>query len=153
MRHRLRLKTKLVLAISGMVTAIVVTYASLYVFQIVRQRLNDTYDSGDFVAHQIFDAARQALELDLSGVPIDLSDPEALRKAAENSLQTDTGLNTLVQSVIGYSRPIYDVAVADVKGHALLHTDPSMMQPGRMLPDREDFGQIVHGGWRRQLSI
>ena len=152
MLPRLRLKTKLVLAISSMAAAIVLAYASIYISQIVRQRLNDTYDSGDFVAHQIFDTARQALEMDLSSPQVDVNDPAAVRKASEESLQTDSGLNTLVQSVLGYSRPIYDVAVADTDGRALLHTDPHMMDV-RSLPAREDFARVVHGGWIRQLSI
>jgi signal transduction histidine kinase len=153
MFFRLRLKTKLVLAISGMVAAIVVAYASIYISQILKQRLNETYESGDFIAHQIFDAARQALEVDLANSPNTSADPEAIQKTAEESLQTDSGLNTLLESVIGYSRPIYDVAVADSQGRALLHTDPKIMSEQRVLPERQDFKQVAQGSWLHQLSI
>ena len=38
---RVRLKTKLVLAISGMVVAIVATFSTIYISRTVRQALND----------------------------------------------------------------------------------------------------------------
>jgi signal transduction histidine kinase len=150
---RFRLKTKLVLAISGMVTVVVVAFASTYISQIVRQRLTDTEETGDFIAHQIFDGARDALELDLSSTRLDTQNPEAIHEAAEEALQTDPGLNSLLQSVVGYSKPIYDAAVADNRGHALLHTDPKYMQQDRSLPSREEFSNVLQGGIRRQIAV
>ena len=149
---RLRLKTKLVLAISGMVAVVVVAFASIYISQMVRQRLNDTEETGDFIAHQIVDGVRDALELDLSSTKIDTQNPAAVREAAEEALQTDPGLNSLLQSVVGYSRPIYDAAVADGRGHALLHTDPKIMQGDQPLPSREEFNTVLQGGLRKQLA-
>src|SRR5215470_10631628 len=104
---RLRLKTKLVLAISGMAMALVVVFSSIYVLQIVRQRVQATYESGDLIAHQIFDFTRDALEVDLSSTQVDTSNPQSLREATEEILQTDPGLNTLMESILGYSNPIY----------------------------------------------
>src|SRR5947209_11651497 len=149
---RLRLKTKLVLAISGMVAVVVVGFASIYISQMVRQRLNDTEETGDFIAHQIVDGVRDALELDLSSTKIDSQNPDAVREAAEEALQTDPGLNSLLQSVVGYSRPVYDAAVADGRGHALLHTDPKIMQGNQPLPSREEFNTVLAGGLRKQLA-
>ena len=65
---RLRLKTKLVLAISGMVVAVVATLSFLYVSRLVQNRMDEAYQTGDFVAHQVFHATRQALEADLNAV-------------------------------------------------------------------------------------
>jgi len=70
---RLRLKTKLVLAITAMVLALVVTLSWIYVSQLMRQRVQETYQSADFVAHQILTGARQALEIDLESTRIDLT--------------------------------------------------------------------------------
>ena len=153
MRPRLRLKTKLVLAISGMVVALVVTFCSLYVLQIVRQRVQDTYDTGDLVAHQIFWMTHQALEIDLSSTQIDSSNPQAVREATEEILQTDPGLNSTMQSILGYWLPIYDAAVADVDGRALLHTDPTAALKGDPLPVRENFSAVRDGSIRRQLAM
>jgi len=153
MRPRLRLKTKLVLAISGMVVALVVTFCSLYVLQIVRQRVQDTYDNGDFVAHQVFWMTREALEVDLTSTQIDTSDPRAVRQATEEILQTDPGLNSLMQSIVGYSRPIYDAAVVDADGRTLLHTDPTFALKGDPLPVRESFAVVRDGTIRQQLAV
>lgn len=149
----LRLKTKLVLAITGIVTAVVVAFCAIYISQIVRQRILETYESGDFVAHQIFDATRQALEVDLSSTRTDLNNPKDVRDAEEEILQTDPGLNSLMQSIVGYSRPIYDVAIADSEGLALLHTDANVAPKSQLLPSREDFRAVRDGGLRRQLAM
>ncbi len=52
---RMRLKTKLVLAISSMVFALVAIFCYLYVSHLVRQRTAEAYDSADFVAKEIRD--------------------------------------------------------------------------------------------------
>src|SRR5438270_11029200 len=96
---RMRLKTKLVLAISGMVVAVVVGFSTVYISQIVRQRVNDTYENADFSAQQVFEAAREALDVDLSSTRINPNDPRQMRDAAEELLQTDPGLNSLLQSI------------------------------------------------------
>ena len=56
---RIRLKTKLVLAISSMVFALVAVFSYLYVSHMVRQRTAEAYDSADFVAKQIRESARE----------------------------------------------------------------------------------------------
>src|SRR5919201_1038217 len=149
----MRLKTKLVLAISGMVVAVVAAFSTIYISQIVRQRINETYSDGDFVAHQIFHGTREALELDFSSTHLDTRNPKALRAATEEALQTDPGLNSLLQSIVGYSPTIYDVAIADVDGRPLLHSDPELLIKGAVLPMREDFRNVRDGGIRRQLNI
>ena len=56
---RIRLKTKLVLAISGMVFALVAIFSYLYVSHLVRQRTADVYDSADFIAKEMRERARE----------------------------------------------------------------------------------------------
>src|SRR5260370_3412828 len=149
----MRLKTKLVLAISGMVMALVVASSSIYVLQIVHQRVQDTYDNGDFVAHQIFFVTHEALEADLSSAQVDTSNPQAVREATEEILETDPGLNSLMQSIVGYSRPSYDVAIAGPDGRALLHTDSMVALSGNPLPVRENFKVVRDGSFRQQLAM
>src|SRR5438270_8369733 len=150
---RLRLKTKLVLAISTLVVAIVAAFATIYISQIVRQRVDESYNSGNFVAHQIFHSSRELLELDLSSTRVDTNNPQAVLEAAEESLQTDPGLNSLLQSIVGYSPIIYDVAIADSRGRPLLHSDPDFMLLKKSLPSREDFRSVRDGGFRRQIEV
>jgi PAS domain S-box-containing protein len=149
----MRLKTKLVLAISGMVLAVVTAFSTIYISQLVRQRINETFNDADFVAHQIFHGTRQALELDFSSTRLDPKNRTAMQAALEETLQTDPGLNSLLQSIVGYSPTIYDVAIADAQGHPLLHSDPELPTKTSVLPQREDFRNVRDGGFRRQLAI
>ncbi len=149
----MRLKTKLVLAISGMVVAVVAAFSTIYISQLVRQRINETFNDADFVAHQMFHGTREALELDLSSTRLDPKNRAAMKAAVEETLQTDPGLNSLLQSIVGYSPTIYDVAIADAEGRPLLHSDPALPTKTAALPVREDFRNVRDGGFRRQLEI
>ncbi len=148
---RVRLKTKLVLAISGMVVAVVATFSTIYISRTVRQALTDAYGNADFVGHQVFHLTRDALAVDLSNSKIDLDNPEAVRPAVEEALQSDPGLSSLLQSVIGYSPTIYDVSIVDASGRALLHTDAD--QIGKTIPQREELIAVVSGSFRRQMEV
>ncbi len=146
----LRLKTKLVLAITSMVVVVVTTLSSIYISQIVKQRLDETYQSGEFVCLEVFDATRGALEEDLDPDKINLRDAKALHEATEESLQTDAALNTVMQSTVAYLPTIYDVAVTDIDDVALVHTDGKMI--GKKVPVREDLSVIRAGGFWRQVQ-
>jgi len=148
---RLRLKTKLVLSISAMVVALVAALSWIYVSQMVHQRVVESYAGADFVAHQILHGARQALEIDLSATRVDTSDPKKVHDAIEEILQTDAGLNGLLQSIVGYSPTIYDAAIADSDGIAMLHTDPGSLD--KPLPRREELSRLRDGSILEQLSV
>src|SRR3954471_17844785 len=140
----LRLKTKLVLAITTMVVVLVATLSSIYISQLIKQRVDEAFQNGEFVASEVFQSTREALETDLANERLDLSDEKVLQSAIEESLQTDAGLNSLMQSIVGYSPTIYDVAVANASGHAIVHTDGNMT--GKLLPGREEFSSVRNGG-------
>ena len=146
----LRLKTKLVFAITGMVVAIVATLSTLYVSEVVHQRIQQAYNDGDFIAHEIFSVARDALETDFSDRRIDLNNPAEVESAVEETLQTDAGVNSLLESIVGYSPTIYDAAITNAKGRALLHTSESLS--GKIVDRREDFLSLVQGGTWKQLK-
>jgi PAS domain S-box-containing protein len=148
---RLRLKTKLVIAISAMVVALVSALSYIYVSQLLKQRMQDAYDSADFMSHQILNQARETLEVDYSNLRHDPSNPNAEHEAIEESLQTDPGLNSLLQSIVGYDPTIYDAAIVDTQGRALLHTDAAMQ--GKPVPSFDDLGRILRGGFRQQIRI
>jgi signal transduction histidine kinase len=148
---RMRLKTKLVLAISSMVFALVAIFCYLYVSHLVRQRTAEAYDSADFVAKDIRESARQASQVDLSSAFVNESDSKQVEEVLEQALKTDTGLNTLLQSVVGYSPTIFDAAIADVNGRAIVHTDPLAI--GKDVPAREDFQKLRGGSFLQQLKV
>lgn len=148
---RFRLKTKLVIAISGMVLALVSVLSYAYLSQLVRQRITETYEDGDFIAHQIYQVSRDALETDLSNTNVDQNNPEDVRHFIEANLAEDPGINTLIQSVVGYQPSVYEVAIADVHGNALLHSVSDLQ--GKPLPSREPFSNLRRASFWRQLKV
>jgi len=150
MLGRLRLKTKLVLAITSMVVVVVATLSSIYISQIIKQRLDETYQNGEFVCLEIFDATRAALEADLDPERVNFDDPAALRDAVEESLQTDAALNTVLQSTVAYLPTIYDVSITDAENKAIVHTDGSAI--GKVVLQREDLASIRSAGFWKQVQ-
>jgi PAS domain S-box-containing protein len=147
----LRLKTKLVFAITGMVLAIVATLSTVYVSQVVKLRLQETLDDGNFIAQEIFSVARDPLQVDLSNTKIDLDDPKQVEEAIEEVLQTDSGVNALLESVVSYSPTIQDASITGIDGRALVHTSPSLL--GKTIRAREDFSLIAGGSIWKQLKV
>jgi signal transduction histidine kinase len=147
----LRLKTKLVFAITGMVVAIVAALATFYVSEVVHQHIQEADNSSLLIGHHVFSVARDTLQTDLSTTKVDTSDPAQVAAATEELLQTDSALNALLDSVVGESPIIYDAAITDARGQALLHTNAAYF--GKILAQREDFSSVVNGGIRKQLKV
>lgn len=146
---RLRLKTKLVLAITAIVMAVVVSLSTIYVSQQVAHGINDAYQTGQFVALEVFHSSREALEVDFSDRRWDLQDPKQFQQAVEEILQTDPGLDSLLQSVIGYSPIIYDIGVVDNAGKAIVHNDANLI--GKRILPRESFSELRNRSIWQQL--
>jgi len=148
---QMRLKTKLVLAISGMVFALVAVFCYVYMSHLVRQRMREAYDSADFVAKEIRESARVASQHDLSRAFLDQNNPQQVEALLDEALRTDPGLNTLLNSVVGYSPIIFDAAITGVNGRAIVDTDPTAI--GTMTPQREDFARVLGGSFLEQLKV
>ena len=148
---RVRLKTKLVLAISGMVFVLVAIFCYIYISHRIRQSTTEANDGASFVAKEIQESARQATQIDLRQLNVDVDDPKMVQAALENRLQNDKGLNFLLQTILAYSRTTYDAAITDVNGRAIVHTDP--MAVGTQLEQRENYGVVVSASFARQLQI
>ncbi len=141
----MRLKTKLVLAITGLVFLVVTVLSWLFLEQLLAQRISQSYAANDMVARQILYSTQLALTNGLrSHSQLDPNDPTALRAAVLDVLQHDEGLNGLLSSVNRYAPTVFDVAVADRDGKALLSTDPT--QDNVTLPEREDYALLQHAG-------
>ena len=148
---RLRLKTKLVLAITGMVFVLVGLFSYVYVSHRLRQSTTEAYTRGDFVAKEIEDSARKATQVDLRKLEVDLDNPVLVQAALERRLQEDDGLNTLLQSILAYSYTIYDAGITDVEGRAIVHTDTSLL--GSRLERRDNYSDLLSANFFRQLQL
>ncbi|HVN20272.1 MAG TPA: ATP-binding protein [Dongiaceae bacterium] len=146
----LRRKTIIVLAITLMVTVMVSAFSYLYISQILRLRIANAYETASSLTLQLAYAAENAVP-DFSSTKVDTSDPQALKRALTEYIQTDVNLNNLMQSYPGDWRYIYDVAIVDVNGKALLHTNDSLL--GKVIPPRPQFESVVHANFRQQIRL
>jgi signal transduction histidine kinase len=145
----MRLKTKLVLAITGLVFILVTVLSALYLSQLLRQQVEQAYSSNDILAHQILYATRSAVDAGVRNRPVDPQNQAALREVVATALRKDEGLATLFNAVIRYSPTVFDISIADWNGETLLSTD--LGQLDRPVPARPDFGEIRNGSLLRLL--
>jgi signal transduction histidine kinase len=148
---RLRLKTKLVLAISGMVFVLVALFGYVYISHRLRQSTTEAYNRAEFVAKEIEESARGATQVKPNELEVDVNDPKLLQAALEKRLQNDKGLNTLLQSIVAYSFAVYDAGITDVNGRAIVHTDPSLV--GHLVEHRESYTDVLSANFFQQLRI
>jgi PAS domain S-box-containing protein len=147
---QLSLKTKLTLATALLVLAVVTLISALYVGRLTHQVIRQADDRAQFVAQQVFHAAQQALsDAAERGEAPASSSPTALREYVRRSLLASAGLNTLMESSVGFSRTIYEITVSDYQNTALLSSDPSL--PGQVVMPRASFNTVVNAPFLDQL--
>src|SRR6266849_2171573 len=140
----------IVLAITTLFTALVVGFSWIYLSQLLRQRLLWADETASQLTNQLEYAASKAVP-DLTSTRVNTNDPKAMRAAITNFLQTDTNLNDMLESVEGSSRIIYDAAIIDPAGVAILDTNPALN--GKPVPERPRLCVLRDAGFRRQLRL
>ena len=143
-------KAIIVLAITTLITALVLGFSWIYLSQFLRQRLLWADDTASMLTRQLEYSAAKAIP-DLTSTRIDTSNPKALRAAIADTLQTDTNLNDMLESVVGNSEIIYDAALVDLDGVAILDTNPALN--GKPVPARSSLSVLRDAHFRRQLQL
>src|SRR5258708_9997818 len=118
-------KFMIVFVITTLFTALVVCFSWIYLSQLLRQRLLWADETASQLTNQLEYAASRAVP-DLTSTRVDTNNPKALRAAITNYLHADTNLNDMLESVVGNSRIIYDAAIIDPNGVAILDTNPPL---------------------------
>ena len=125
-------------------------FSWIYLSQLLRQRLLWADETASMLTRQLEYTASKAVP-DLTSTRVDTSDPRALRAAVSEYLQTDSNLNDMLESVVGNSQIIYDAAIVDPFGTAILDTNPALN--GKPIPPRRDLIVLRDAGFRRQLRM
>jgi len=146
----MRRKTLIVLAITFMVAALVSLFSYLYISQILRQQITTTRDTASHLTSQLTYLADRAVP-DLTSTRVNINSPESVRQAIAYYLSTDSNLNNTLESVAGDWPYVYDAAVVDVYGKAILHTNPDLI--GKQIAARPDFQLLENARFRRQLRM
>src|ERR1035438_788411 len=137
----MRLKTKLVLAITTLVFLIAGSLSLVYVSQLLHSALQQTYDTNKMVANQIQFALRSALETGLKDQKVDPNNPAQLRNLEAEAVRNNDGLQAVIESVNRYSLTVYDINIADKQNSILLSTNPE--NEDKPLGPRPSYRQLL----------
>jgi len=146
----MRRRTKIVFLITFMVAVLVTGASYVYITQMLRQRIATVHETAMNLASQLAYLASNAAP-DLTSTRVDTNNPEAVRRGIAYYLGTDRDLNTLLDSMVGSFPAIYDAAILDSNGKALLHTDPNLI--GSKVTDRPDLSTLENARIRQQLQM
>src|ERR1700674_160533 len=140
----------IVFVITTLFTALVVGFSWIYLSQLLRQRLLWADETASQLTNQLEYAASKAVP-DLTSTRVDTNNPKALRAAITNFLRGDINLNDMLESVVGNSRIIYDAAIIDPNGVAILDTNPALN--GKPGPQRPRLSMLRDAPFLRQLRM
>ena len=143
-------KAIIVLAITTLITTLVLVFSWVYLSQFLRQRLFGADETASIFVRQLGYTAANATH-DQSSTRVDTSNPAALRAAIIEDLQTDPNLNDMLASIVGNSDIVYDAAIVNPNGTAILDTNPAMN--GKRLAPRPDLSVLRDAHFRRQLRM
>jgi signal transduction histidine kinase len=145
----MRLKTKLVLAITALVFLIAGAVSLVYVHQLVKAAVQQTYETNRMVADQVWYALQQALETGLRDRTVDPNNPAELRDLVAETVENDATLAATLDSVNRYSLTVYDINIGDSEGDTLLSTNPENQD--KPLPTRPSYGQLLKASPMRMM--
>jgi signal transduction histidine kinase len=137
----MRLKTKLVLAITALVFLIAGLLSLVYVSQLLHSAVQQSYDTNVMVANQIRLSLQNALETGLKDRKVDPNNPAELRDLAKAAVRDNAALQAVVDSVNRYSLTVYDINIGDNQSSTLLSTDPENLD--KPLPVRPNYKQLL----------
>src|SRR6202048_4536274 len=137
----MRLKTKLVLAITALVLLISGLLSMVYVSQLLHTAVQQSYDTNKMFAQQMDLALQNALKIGLEGRKVDPKHPEQLRALAAEAIRNDPALKAVLDSVNRYSPTTFDVDITDSVNHVILSTNPDSQD--KPLPVRRDYVELL----------
>jgi signal transduction histidine kinase len=137
----MRLKTKLVLAITGLVFLIAGLLSLVFVSHMVDAAIQQSDDSNRMVAKWVSFALQNALLAGLKDQTVDPNDKEKLQELVQGAIKDSEFLSTTLDSANMYSATEYDVNIVDTKSRVLLSTFPD--NEGKVLPWRPKYGDLL----------
>ncbi len=140
----MRLKTKLVLAITALVVLISAVVSLVYVNQLLDAAVNQTYETNRMVANQVRFAVQQALEEGLQGRTVDPNNPAELRALEAEAIRSSAALAAVMDSVNRYSLTVYDINIGDNAGRVLESTNAN--SEDKLVPARPDYQKLLNAG-------
>src|SRR5579863_8889667 len=146
----MRRKAIIVFAITSLVTLMVAAFSYLYISQILRLRVNSTYESTYALTQELAYFAESDLP-DLSSTRVDTNNPAAVRRALAEYLPMDVNLLNSIESDTSFWPYILDISIVDANGKALVHSIPRLV--GKQLAPRPNFLGVRSARFLQQLRM
>ena len=146
----MRRKTKIVLAITFLVTVMVSAFSYLYVSLLVRNWIARADESAKMFNLTAAYVAANAVP-DLASTRVDTDNPKAVTSAIETYLREDANLNDMIDSIAGSNTSVYDAAVVDLGNRALLDSNSQLI--GKVLTNRPNLTDLQNAHLRDQLRM
>jgi signal transduction histidine kinase len=137
----MRLKTKLVLAITGLVFLIAGLLSLVYVSHLVDAAIQQSYDSNRMVANWVRSTLQNALLTGLKDQTVDPNDKEKLRELVQQAIEDSESLSAALDSANMYSTTEYDVNIVDTQSRVLLSTFPG--NENKPMQWRPNYGALL----------
>lgn len=147
----LSLKIKLTALVTLLVLSMVLAISMVYLFHLTRQALSEVEGRGKYVAREIYHQASTLLSQARMPAGSNPFDSQALRSFVQVRFAADAGLNSLLESAVGYWPPIYYAAITDTRRQVLVHNDPGKI--GQVLAPAPAFDELLHASLLRQLRV
>ena len=138
----MRLKTKLVIAITALVFIIAAAVSLVYANELLHAAVQQSYDTNHMVAEQIRFALQNALVTGLRDQTVNPNDPAQLRALMTEAVRDNAELQAVVQSVNRYSLTVFDINIGDSHSTTLLSTNPE--NEDKPMPVRPDYNDLLH---------
>jgi signal transduction histidine kinase len=145
------LKTKLVLAITGLVFLVAGLVSLVYMSRLLQVAIRQPYDTDRMGAEQIRMALQSALEAGLKDKKVDPNDPGQLRALVAGAVRSSAELQSVISSVNSYSLTVYDINIGDSQGNTLLSTNPDAED--KPLPARPSYDQLLNANPIEQMTV
>src|SRR5215813_7660748 len=120
----MRLNTKLVLAITGLVFVIAGLLSLVYVSNLVDAAIQESYDANSMIGRSVRSALQNALETGLKDVVVDPNDTVKLMELASGAIRNSATLKTAIDSPVMYSPTVNDITITDPQSRVILTTLP-----------------------------
>jgi signal transduction histidine kinase len=146
----MRRKAIIVFAITFMVTVMVTAFSILYMSLFLRLNLKSTYEGAYNLAAQLAYFAENDLP-DLTSTRVDTNDPAAVRRALSEYLPMDTNLQNNIVSEVSLWPYLYDIAVVDTNGKAILHSNAQLV--GKQIVKRPNLADVRDAHFQEQLRL
>lgn len=147
----MQLKTKLVLAATGVTLFVMLVLSGLFIAELLRQRIEQTVTANEVLANQVRSTLRHALETGLTHDPHPGASEAELMTAASAILRNDEALQAQMGGIVRYSLTVQDVSITDSRNIVLSSTDPDAVN--QSLVGRISLHQVAARGllyqWRQ----